>query len=150
MTTSTTPLFDPRQLQHFDVLVNGSTNGVTDDVMKATKTGAGYALVPYDFQIDHVELMYALSSNASAVNTAGSGNFEVIAYEDGVALWVANTLQIAYASAVNYASVTAADLAVVQLTKGREIRVDITEVFAGAATSYPAAPAVVRIVGIAR
>ena len=81
-------------------------------------------------------------------NSAGSGNFEVVAYQEGVAMWAANGLQIAYDSVHPYASITRANLSVKALNEGDEIRLDITEVFGGAATVYPDA-AVVTFVGVA-
>ena len=107
--------------------------------------GVAYAQAPFDMEIDHVDIGLTMGGGK---NSAGSGNFEVVAYQEGVAMWAANGLQIAYDSVHPYASITRANLSVKALNEGDEIRLDITEVFGGAATVYPDA-AVVTFVGVA-
>lgn len=143
MTTSTTPNFDFAGKPITVDVIAGTANG---GILSAVKNGAAYAPVPADMEIDHVELMYALSG---AANGAGSGNTTVVVYENGVALWSANALQIGYASATNYVTLDRASLAQTSLTKGRELRLDITGVFGGAATAYPES-LIVRIVGVGK
>lgn len=107
--------------------------------------GVAYAQVPFNMEIDHVDIGLTMGGGK---NSAGSGNFEVIANHDGVAMWAANGLQVAYDSVHPYATIGRSSLLVKSLLEGKEIRLDITEVFAGAATVYPDA-AVVTFVGVA-
>lgn len=141
--TSTTPNFDFAAKPTTVDLIAATKNG---GILSATKNGAAYAVVPNDMEIDHVELMYALSAD---VNTDGAGYITVIVYENGVALWTSTALRVGYASAINYATIDRAALSQTALTKGRELRLDITATFTGAATAYPE-NLVVRIVGVGK
>lgn len=122
-------------------VVLGQKAGTTWSVVQ---NGAGYQLAPFDMEIDHVDLGVTMVGK----NSDGSGNFEVIANQQGVAMWAANGLQIAYDSVHPYTTIARASLLVKSLRAGQEIRLDVTEVFGGAATSYPDS-AVVTFVGVA-
>lgn len=111
----------------------------------AVQNGAAYAAAPFDMEIDHIDLGITMGGGK---NSAGSGNFEIVASHEGVAMWAADGLQIAYSSVHPYATIARANLLVKSLRAGKEIRLDVTEVFGGAATVYPDA-AVVTFVGVA-
>lgn len=122
-------------------VVLGQKAGATWSVVQ---NGAAYQRVPFNMELDHVDIGISMTGK----NTAGSGNFEVVANHDGTAMWAANGLQIAYSSVHPYASIARANLLVKSLLEGAEIRLDVTEVFAGAATAYPDS-AVLTFVGVA-
>lgn len=107
------------------------------------QNGAAYSQAPFDMEIDQVILGLTMIGK----NSAGSGNFELSVAQQGTAMWAADTLQIAYDSVHPYATIPRSSLTVKQLKAGNELRLDVLEVFAGAATVYPA-NAVVTFVGV--
>lgn len=122
-------------------VVLGQKAGATWSVVQ---NGAAYQRVPFDMEIDHVDIGVSMTGK----NSAGSGNFEVVASLDGNAMWAADGLQIAYSSVHPYGTIARANLLKKSMLEGAEIRLDVTEVFAGAATAYPDS-AVVTFVGVA-
>lgn len=109
-----------------------STNG-TDGVIKAAASGVAYAVVPAHLQIDAIYLQFAMSAG---VNADGSGTFGVGLYINNVAVH-ASPLTVSYSSANSYATLDRASLTNKQWNEGDILRVDITSVPGGAATSYP-------------
>lgn len=107
------------------------------------QNGAAYSQAPFDMEIDQVILGLTMIGK----NSAGSGNFELSVAQQGTAMWAADTLQIAYDSVHPYVTIPRSSLTVKQLKAGNELRLDVLEVFAGAATVYPA-NAVVTFVGV--
>lgn len=110
-----------------------SSTNATDGVIKAVKNGSAYAVVPEHLQVDTVYLQFALSA---AVNTDGSGTFGVGLYINNVAVHTA-ALAVSYSSANSYATLDRASITNAEWNEGDILRVDVINIFGGAATAYP-------------